>query len=89
MWWDEPAPTMTTLCTGLGNGRFGHPEQDRSITLREASLFQSFPGYYNFWPNGQKLNKGAISRMIGNAVPPGLAKVLGTVMLRHVKQHKK
>jgi DNA (cytosine-5)-methyltransferase 1 len=89
MWWDKPAPTMTTLCTGLGNGRFGHPEQDRSITLREASLFQSFPGYYNFWPNGQKLNKGAISRMIGNAVPPGLAKVLGTVMLRHVKQHKK
>ncbi|MCK4493262.1 MAG: DNA (cytosine-5-)-methyltransferase, partial [Methylococcales bacterium] len=41
MKWDEPAPTMTTLCTGIGNGRFGHPEQDRAISLREASIFQS------------------------------------------------
>jgi DNA (cytosine-5)-methyltransferase 1 len=48
MCWDKPAPTMTTLCTGIGNGRFGHPEQDRSITLREASLFQSFRAATSF-----------------------------------------
>ena len=43
MKWDAPSPTMTTHCTGLGNGRFGHPEQDRAITLREAALLQTFP----------------------------------------------
>ena len=86
MWWDKPAPTMTTLCTGIGNGRFGHPEQDRSITLREASLFQSFPRSYEFWPVDQKLNRSAISRMIGNAVPPRLAKALGEAIMEHVSQ---
>lgn len=47
MKWDEVAPTMTTFCIGLGNGRFGHPEQDRAITLREASILQSFPETYH------------------------------------------
>src|SRR5205823_1223409 len=43
MSWDEPAPTITTQCIGIGNGRFGHPEQDRAISLREAALLQTFP----------------------------------------------
>jgi len=85
MWWDKPAPTMTTLCTGIGNGRFGHPEQDRAITLREAALFQSFPRSYEFWPPDQKLNRKAVGRMIGNAVPPKLAKELGRAIMDHVK----
>lgn len=84
MWWDKPSPTMTTLCTGIGNGRFGHPEQHRSITLREAALLQSFPRSYQFWPPDQKLNRGAVSRMIGNAVPPRLAKALGRAIMEHV-----
>ena len=84
MWWDRPSPTMTTLCTGIGNGRFGHPEQDRSITLREAALFQSFPRGYEFWPRDQKLNRKAVGRMIGNAVPPRLAKALGEALLNRV-----
>ena len=84
MWWNKPAPTMTTLCTGIGNGRFGHPEQDRSITLREASLFQSFPRSYEFWPSDQRLNRKAVGRMIGNAVPPKLAKELGLAIMEHV-----
>lgn len=85
MWWDRPAPTMTTLCTGIGNGRFGHPEQDRSITLREAALFQSFPRGYEFWPRNQKLNRKAVGRMIGNAVPPKLAEVIGCAILQHIR----
>lgn len=84
MWWDRPAPTMTTLCTGIGNGRFGHPEQDRSITLREAALFQTFPRSYQFWPPDQKVNRRAVGRMIGNAVPPRLAKELGMAIMQHV-----
>ncbi len=86
MWWKKPAPTMTTLCTGIGNGRFGHPEQDRSITLREAALFQSFPQGYAFWPEDKMLNKSAVSRFIGNAVPPKLAKVLGIAIVQHVNE---
>ncbi|PHS08635.1 MAG: DNA (cytosine-5-)-methyltransferase [Blastopirellula sp.] len=84
MWWDKPAPTMTTLCTGIGNGRFGHPEQDRSISLREAALIQSFPRGYDFWPQEEVLNRGAVSRMIGNAVPPKLAKAIGDAIIDHV-----
>ncbi len=84
MWWDRPAPTMTTLCTGIGNGRFGHPDQDRSITLREAALFQSFPRSYEFWPSDQRVNRKAVGRMIGNAVPPRLAEALGDTIVAHV-----
>lgn len=54
MVWDEPAPTMTTLCTGIGNGRFGHPTQNRAISVREAALFQTFPLTYQFFPNEKK-----------------------------------
>lgn len=86
MWWDRPSPTMTTLCTGIGNGRFGHPAQHRSITLREASLLQSFPRSYCFWPDGEKLNRDAVSRMVGNAVPPKLAKALGQAIIEHVAE---
>jgi DNA (cytosine-5)-methyltransferase 1 len=88
MRWDQPAPTMTTLCNGIGNGRFGHPEQDRAITLREAALLQTFPRRYNFWPHDKKLNAGAIARMIGNAVPPQLAHALGCALLAHVDSHE-
>jgi len=87
MWWDKPAPTMTTLCTGLGNGRFGHPDQDRSITLREAALFQSFPKGYQFW-NEEPFNHAAVSRMIGNAVPPQLSKIIGRTLVEHLSSLK-
>jgi DNA (cytosine-5)-methyltransferase 1 len=85
MWWDRPAPTMTTLCNGIGNGRFGHPEQDRAITLREAALLQTFPHEYEFWPPEAKLKSKAIARMIGNAVPPELACALGGALLEQVR----
>ena len=77
MEWDKPAPTMTTLCIGFGNGRFGHPEQDRGISLREAALFHSFPMDYQFCPSEQKQSIGAVAKMIGNAVPVKLGQVIG------------
>lgn len=85
MWWDQPAPTITTLCNGIGNGRFGHPEQDRAITLREAALLQSFPRSYRFWPTDETLHCKAVARMIGNAVPPALARALGAAIVAHVQ----
>jgi DNA (cytosine-5)-methyltransferase 1 len=55
MSWDEPAPTVTTQYYGFGNGRFGHPEQDRGISLREGAIIQSFPRSYKFVPSNRLL----------------------------------
>jgi DNA (cytosine-5)-methyltransferase 1 len=88
MCWDDVAPTMTTFCTGIGNGRFGHPEQDRAISLREAALLQSFPQNYQFAPSASSLKMRDISRHIGNAVPPKLGEVIGKSILEHVIKMK-
>ena len=71
MTWDRPAPTMTTQCFNFGTGRFGHPEQDRAISLREAAILQSFPDDYRFSRPGDKVFFSSVGRMVGNAVPPG------------------
>jgi len=70
---DQPAPTITTRCLSVSNGRFGHYDvkQIRGISLREAAFLQSFPSRYVFYP-ADKLVVPA--RMIGNAVPPRLAR---------------
>lgn len=75
MEWDKPAPTITTQCYGFGNGRFGHPTQDRAISLREAALLQTFPNNYKFFEGN--MNFQSIGRMIGNAVPVRLGEVVG------------
>ncbi len=85
MKWDEPSPTMTTLCTGIGNGRFGHPEQDRAISLREAALLQTFPIDYQFVDSPKKLKFGNLSKHIGNAVPPKLGEIIGKSIIEHLK----
>lgn len=85
MSWDEPAPTMTTQCHGFGNGRFGHPEQDRAISLREAAILQSFPSDYEFVPKGAKIHFKTVARMIGNAVPVTLGRVVGQSIKQHLK----
>lgn len=83
MEWDKPAPTMTTLCYGFGNGRFGHPEQDRAISLREAALFQTFPNDYQFTETPKKINFKGVGRMIGNAVPVRLGEIIGLSFLKN------
>lgn len=88
MKWDEPAPTMTTQCTGLGNGRFGHPEQDRAISLREAALFQTFPMSYKFYGSEDTMHSSIICRQIGNAVPPALGRVIARSIKEHLKSYK-
>jgi len=88
MTWSEPSPTMTTLCTGFGNGRFGHPEQNRGISLREAALLQSFPRKYRFIAPDQEIAFKSISRMIGNAVPVRLGQVIGKSLIKHLKEYK-
>ncbi|SOD17002.1 DNA cytosine methyltransferase [Nitrosomonas ureae] len=82
MKWDEPASGLTTRCISLSNGRFGHPEQHRAISVREAAALQTFPD--NFIFHGS-LNSQA--RQIGNAVPVLLAKVIGRHILEHMKRY--
>jgi DNA (cytosine-5)-methyltransferase 1 len=86
MEWDKPSPTMTTQCYGFGNGRFGHPEQDRAITLREAAILQSFPKDYSFLPKGEKLALSEVGRWIGNAVPVGLAEAIGKSIISIISE---
>lgn len=82
MSWDEPSPTMTTQCYGYGNGRFGHPEQNRAISLREAAILQSFPKTYEFLPRQEEISFTEVGRWIGNAVPVKLAEAIGRVIIR-------
>ncbi len=84
MVWDEPAPTLTTQFYGFGNGRFGHPEQDRAISLREGAILQGFPQSYSFIPNGAPVHFKALGRMIGNAVPVTLGEVIGRSIADHL-----
>ena len=89
MEWDKPGPTMTTQCYGFGNGRFGHPEQDRAISLREAAILQGFPRNYKFIPPDQPLYKGPLGRMIGNAVPVGLGQAIAKSIKSHLEKYGK
>ena len=77
---DRPSPTITTKCHSISNGRFGHydPAQVRGISLREAATLQSFPDKYVFYPTDQI---EPIARMIGNAVPPRLARFFASYLV--------
>ncbi|NCO71595.1 DNA cytosine methyltransferase [Shewanella frigidimarina] len=87
MLWDQPSPTMTTLCYGFGNGRFGHPEQDRGISLREAAILQSFPKNYSFVAGNENPSMKHVGKLIGNAVPVRLGEVIGLSINRHISRY--
>jgi DNA (cytosine-5)-methyltransferase 1 len=79
MHWDAAAPVLTTKCTSISNGRYGHPEQDRPISVREAASLQTFPEDFVF--------EGRIkstTRQVGNAVPVLLAEAMGHAICAHV-----
>lgn len=63
----EIAPTITRWVFHPGSGRFGHPLDDRVITIREAARLQSFSDDFVF--EGTYLQKAG---QVGNAVPPAL-----------------
>lgn len=84
MTWEAPSPTITTQAYSFGSGRFGHPDQDRSITLREAAILQSFPVDYRFVNPTEDVKFSTVGRLIGNAVPPLLAEHIGRELIRSV-----
>ena len=86
--WDKPANTITTQFPGIGNGRFGHPEQDRALSLREGALLQTFPSNYQFVSPKQGGNYpiGQVALQIGNAVPPKLGEIIGRSIIKHFEE---
>lgn len=86
MEWDRPSPTITTQFFNFGTGRFGHPEQDRTLTLREAAILQGFPKKYRFVRPKERAEFSPLGRLIGNAVPPRLAKVVGKSIIDSIEK---
>lgn len=74
MRWDTQSPTITGGCLSPSKGRFLHPEQNRSISLREAALLQAFPSDYKF---DTTYSKSLLAQMVGNAIPPTVSKFQG------------
>ena len=86
MRWDLPSPTITTQFYGFGNGRFGHPEQDRALSLREGAMLQTFPRRYAFVRPGESVRFATVGRMIGNAVPVLLAQAIARAIKAHLRE---
>ncbi|QDT93851.1 DNA cytosine methyltransferase [Gimesia algae] len=82
LWWDRPASALTTKCITISNGRFGHPVQDRAISVREAASLQTFPDDFIFHGSLQSM-----SRHIGNAVPALLAERIGKAIISHYRRY--
>jgi DNA (cytosine-5)-methyltransferase 1 len=86
MAWNEPSPTITTQFFNIGTGRFGHPEQDRAITIREAAILQTFPTDYQFYKKNDRISMNRIGMHIGNAVPVHLGYIIGSSIRRHLRR---
>lgn len=83
--WDKPSSTITTQFVGYGNGRFGHPEQDRALSLREGAILQTFPDEYQFVEKTKDVLFSKLVMQIGNAVPVKLGKVIGDSIQEHLR----
>lgn len=83
MTWDDPSPTITAGCLTPSMGRFGHPESDRTISLREAAVLQTFPPSYVF---ATDFVEKAV-RIVGNAFPCEMARLLGRSARNEIRRH--
>lgn len=87
MSWDEPSSTITTQFYNYGTGRFGHPTQNRALTIREAAILQTFPEDYKFYKTEKDIFIKRFGVHIGNAVPVELGVVIGKSILNHLEEH--
>lgn len=87
MTWEQIGPTITTQFYNYGTGRYGHPDQDRALSLREGALLQTFPNWYDFIDPERNFVFNDIARHIGNAVPVRLGEVIGESILQHLRQN--
>lgn len=75
--WDDQCPTITAGFDSFTRGRYGHPEQHRSLTLHEGALLQGFPETFRFYGT-----RHDVRLQIGNAVAPPVAKAAATALAR-------
>jgi DNA (cytosine-5)-methyltransferase 1 len=87
MQWEELSPTLTTNFFNLGSGRYGHPDQDRALSLREGALLQTFPKSYQFVESEEDINFNKLGRQIGNAVPVGLGRAIAQSIRNHLEEY--
>lgn len=87
MSWDRIGPTITTQFYSFGTGRYGHPEQDQALSLREGAMLQTFPQDYDFIDPNREFVFRDIARHIGNAVPVRLGEVIGETIIRHLEEY--
>jgi DNA (cytosine-5)-methyltransferase 1 len=87
MSWNEPSSTITTQFYNFGTGRFGHPKQDRALTIREAAILQTFPENYKFYKNENEVFIKRLGVHIGNAVPVDLGYIIGKSIIAHLEGH--
>jgi DNA (cytosine-5)-methyltransferase 1 len=79
MFWDQPAQTVTSGFTCMGQGRFVHPKRRRTLTPHEAARLQFLPDFFRF---GEDLPRTALCEMIANAVPPKVTYLVALELLR-------
>ena len=82
MKFDAPSPTITTRCVSITNGRYGHPVEDRAITVREAARLQTFPDNFIFHGSSLEVN----AKMVGNAVPVLIARIMGEHLIKSINK---
>lgn len=75
--WEGQCPTLTAGFDSFSRGRYGHPEQNRSLTLREGALLQGFPEQFRFFGT-----RHDVRLQIGNAVAPPVARAAGEAVMR-------
>jgi DNA (cytosine-5)-methyltransferase 1 len=63
----------------MGQGRYVHPQERRTLTPHEAARLQFIPDFFRF---GNGVGRAAVAEMIGNAVPTKLTYVLALDLLR-------
>ena len=85
MEWDKPSPTITTQFYRYGTGRFGHPKQDRAISIREGAILQTFPKKYKLMKPREPMSLTQLGKHVGNAVPVKLGEVIGKSILNHLE----
>ncbi len=85
MRWGHPAPTITGGCTTLSKGRFGHPSQDRTISVREAALLQTFPSSYKLRTEYMDY----ACDVVGNALPCDFAEIAARACLTAMRAQEK
>lgn len=79
--WTAPAPTITTQFCYYSTGRFGHPHQDRALSIREGALLQTFPADYRLVNPEEHLPIHKLAGHIGNAVPVKIGELIGNSLV--------